>query len=456
MKGRRILQTAIFLTSTGTIQAQETTGIPNDTVNAELQKIKSTVNALSNLKISGWAQIQYQWAESKGSPNYEGGNFAPNSNQRFFIRRARVKFNYKGKNSQYVMQINAVERGVNVVEVYASLFDPWTKAFSFTGGIMNRPFGFEIEQSSSVRESPERSRYTQILMPNERDLGAKISFAPVKGKPLHGLKIDAGFYNGQGIYVPGPSTPSGFPPGTLPVLGLQDFDSKKDFIGHLAYYKTSNNEKLTWGVGTSHYNGGYVYQSNVVYQDITVNNMNHPDWKPADTSATKYKGKIAPRIYYGGEAFFSFVNPLGKTTFRGEYITGTQPGQSGSTSSPFFLPSSTSTYVRKFDGFYAYFIQRILDSKHEIVIKYEWYDPNTQISGSDVRGPAANSFTAADLKFTQLGFTYNYYMNENVKFMVNYQMITNETMAASAAGVSNPYTSDLQDDVFTVRMQYKF
>ena len=37
-----------------------------------------------------------------------------------------------------------------------------------------RPFGFEINYSSSDRESPERGRKSQILMKGERDLDFKI------------------------------------------------------------------------------------------------------------------------------------------------------------------------------------------------------------------------------------------------------------------------------------------
>src|SRR5205814_7987034 len=124
-----------------------------------------------------------------------------------------------GKNTVYVFQINGTERGLNLTEIYGIYTLPFFKALGFSTGIMNRPFGFEIDQSSAVRESPERSRYTQILMPNERDLGAKIIFAPPKTSSLFGLRLDAGFYNGQGVFVPGTTTTSGYQAGTFPGLG---------------------------------------------------------------------------------------------------------------------------------------------------------------------------------------------------------------------------------------------
>jgi hypothetical protein len=433
------------------LKSQQEQAVSNDSLKKELSNLQREVAELKKLKVTGWIQAQFQWAESRGVANYDGGNFAPNSDKRFMIRRGRVKFTYNGKNSQYVLQLNCTERGISLTEIFGVATDPWTKSLSLAVGVMNRPFGFEIDQSSQHRESPERSRYTQTLMPNERDLGAKIVFAPLKGHPLFGLRLDAGFYNGQGIYVPGPSTPAGYPAGTIPVLGLNEFDFQKDFIGRLSYYKGINDDKVKFGIGVSHYNGGNMYQNNRVYNNIIVNTDGTKQWQMADTSAKVFKNKTAPRIYYGTEAFLSVKTVLGTTTIRGEYITGTQSGYSGTSASPFFLPSTAQdTYVRNFNGMYAYFIQRIGKTKHEIAVKYEWYDPNTKVTGKDILGTAGTTFSSADIKYTQLGLTYTYYMYENVKYMFNYNIIKNETTAITG------FTKDIADNILTIRMQYRF
>lgn len=439
-----------LLITTFTISRVAQAQVTADSVSKDLQSLKKDLGALTNLKISGWVQTQFQYVQTRGAANYDGGNFAPNSDKRFMIRRGRIKFTYLGKNSVNVLQINGTERGLNLVEFYTSLTDPWTKMFSVTAGVMNRPFGFEIDQSSSVRESPERSRYTQILMPNERDLGAKIVFAPGKDSKWHGLRLDAGFYNGQGIYVPPPSTPAGYPAGTIPVLGVNEFDFNKDFIGRLSYYKSIHDQKITFGFGASHYNGGNLYQTNTVYSDVVTNAEGSKQWKARDTSSTSFRNKVAPRIYYGGELFFSVRTKVGTTTLRGEYITGTQSGSAVSSASPIFIAPSGATYIRQFEGMYAYFIHRIAESKHEVLVKYEWYDPNTHVKGSDIKGGSPDVFTAADIKYTQLGLGYNYYMQANVKFMVYYNIITNESTSLSE------FSKDLRDNVLTLRMQYRF
>jgi phosphate-selective porin len=413
--------------------------LSNDSLTKAVASLKHDLDLLKNLKVGGWIQGQFQWADSNGVKNFDGGDFPANSDKRFMIRRGRIKFTYTQKNSQYVLQINATERGINLTDFYGKVTDPWTKAVSLTVGVMNRPFGFEIQQSSADRETPERSRFTQTLMPNERDMGAMLTFQPVKGKKLYGLKIDAGMYNGTGIAVPGT---------TSNVNGFTDFDYIKDFIGRIAYTCTTKNDKIRWGIGASHYNGGVIRQNNVSYSTIINSTEGYKVYVASDTSNKIYKGKIAPRVYYGGDFQFSVNSVIGTTSIRGEYITGTQPGTKMETKSPATLPASQDMYLRSFNGGYAYFIQRIGKSKHELAVKYEWYDPNTKITGADLNGK--NGMTQAEIKYTMLGLGYVMYWDANIKFMAYYNMVTNEK-----TGISG-YTRDLKDNILTLRMQYKF
>jgi hypothetical protein len=430
--------------------AQETnTTIPsNDSLNKSIQTIKHDFEPFKNLKIGGWVQAQYQFADTNGAKNFDGGDFPAYSGSRFMIRRGRIKFTYTQKNSQYVFQLNATERGVNIADIFAKYSDPWKQIFSVQAGIFNRPFGYEIQNSSADRESPERSRWLQNYLQNERDCGAMLIFEP-KGK-LKGLKLDAGFFNGTGIAVPGTSTPAGSNPGTTGVNGFTDFDYVKDFMGHLVYYSHTKNDKIRYGIGASHYNGGFVYQNNKIYDQITTDTLGNKVWKiKSDTGTVNYKGKIAPRVYYGAEFLFSIQTIAGTTTLRGEYFTGTQTAQLSDIRSPQSLPSATAAmYIRNFSGGYAYFIHRIGKSKHEVVLKYEWLDPNTKISAGDLNGK--NGMTQGEIAYTILGFGYNCYVNRNVKFMVYYNTVKNEVTQISG------FTRDLKDNIFTLRMQYRF
>ena len=151
-------------------------------------------------------QPQFQVAESEGAPSFAGGAFSPYSKSRFMLRRARIKIDYLIKSKEnypkalFVFQIDATERGVIVRDMFIRLFETKRNNFSISTGLFARPFGFEVNLSSSIRETPERGRMSQILMPSERDLGVMFSFEPMdkKHKVKH-VKLDAGVFNGQGV-----------------------------------------------------------------------------------------------------------------------------------------------------------------------------------------------------------------------------------------------------------------
>ena len=107
------------------------------------------------------------------------------------------------------------------------------------------------------------------------------------------------------------------------------------------------------------------------------------------------------------------------------------------------------TYIRSFNGGYTYLIQRHGKTKNELVLKYEWYDPNTKVSTNNFA--IGTTLSKAELKYTMLGIGYNYYYNDNVKLMVYYNIVTNE----NAVGIAG-FDKDLKDDVITFRVQYRF
>ena len=128
-----------------------------------------------------------------------------------------------------------------------------------------------------------------------------------------------------------------------------------------------------------------------------------------------------------------------------------------SSTSPTLIPTG-DTYIRNFNAFYVYFVQNILKSKHQIVVKYDVYDPNTDISGTDIATKVNGTTTklsSVDVKYTTIGLGYIYHFNNNLKFTFYYDIVTNESTSISGTGFKN-FTKDQKDNVFTIRMQYKF
>ena len=81
--------------------------------------------------------------------------------------------------------------------------------------------------------------------------------------------------------------------------------------------------------------------------------------------------------------------------------------------------------------------------------KLDWYDPNTKVSGMEI-GKNGTNLTAADIRFTTVGFGVTKYFNDNLKLLLYYAVVRNEKAQLV------DYTDDLKDNVLTCRMQIRF
>jgi hypothetical protein len=396
----------------------------------------SLYNRLDKIKLTGYIQPQFQVAESKGAKGFAGGDFAPNSNNRFMLRRARVRFDYinfpkaaKGPSLQFVFQFDATERGVNVRDVWGRIFENKYQLFAFTTGLFARPFSYELNYSSGDRESPERGRMSQILMKTERDFGAMITLeARKKTSNLKYLKIDLGIFNGPGL------------------SSTTDYDSHKDIIGRIAIKPQLLSKKITLGAAASVLYGGLSQNTKYIYTTQNVAGIKNF----IVDSSTANVGKIAPRKYYSVDAQLKIKNKVGYTEFRAEFIAGKQTASATSSETPGALFTGTDGYyVRQFNGAYFYFLQHLGSLRHQIGIKYDWYDPNSSVKTDDI-GKAGSNINAANIKYSTIGFGYIHYITENAKLVLWYDKITNEK--TQLAG----YTNDIKDNVFTCRLQFKF
>lgn len=409
-----------------------------DSVHFIKDTLRPFLKRFDNIRITGYMQPQFQVAESDGAQSFEGGNFAQFSRSRFMLRRARIKVDYlltsksNFPKALFTFQIDATERGVIVRDMFIRLFETKKNNLSISAGFFARPFGFEVNLGSSYRETPERGRMSQILMPGERDLGVMLSFEPQEKKhKLYHVKWDAGFFNGQGA------------------SGTTDFDSHKDFISRV-FIKPYSFNKIEISGGLSFLRGGWKNGTKYVYE--SGKGSNGDKIFVVDSSASNL-GRSSPRHYYGADVQFKIHHAWGETEFRAEHWFGTQPGTANSTANPGTLPNSNGiplpTYVRHFNGSYFYFLQNIINPKHQLVVKYDWYDPNIKVSKTEI-GKNGTNLTAADISYRTLGLGYVYHFNSQTKIIFYYDMVWNELTSLAGA------TVDQQDNVFTCRLQFRF
>ncbi|WP_099459397.1 porin [Flavisolibacter tropicus] len=400
--------------------------------------IKDTLRPLAkrfnNISFSGYIQPQFQVAQKKGTQTYEGGNFQEFADSRFMLRRARVKLDYAMPGKQgdfpaalFTFQIEATERDVNIRDVFVRVYEPTKHNASLTAGLFARPFGYEVNLSSSYRETPERGRMSQILMPSERDLGAMVSYESQKPeRKQFQVKYDIGLFNGQGK------------------SGPAEFDSYKDLISRLTIKPVTFSKHYTISGGLSFLHGGWVQTTKYRYE---MGFKDGSDMFLIDSNTENLGGK-APCEYYGADMQLAYKHAWGKTEIRGEYWAGKQPGTATTTVNPGTVPTGP-TYIRHFDGAFFYFLQNIINEKWEIMAKYDWYDPNTDVAGNSI-GKAGTNMTAADVRYDTWGFGATHYFNANLKVLAYYSLAKNET--TQLAG----FTDDIKDNVFTFRIQMRF
>jgi hypothetical protein len=413
-----------------------------DTLNVHEQRITSVEDGifqLKKLKFSGYIQAQWQSSQLDSALNKSNDmkvgvgingpeKIAGTKNyNRYGVRRGRLKTTYEDFGCQAVIEFDISESGLKTKDLYLNVLDPWLNTIALKGGVFDNPFGYEIGYSSSKLESPERSRLIQTLFPDEKTLGSMLTIQAPKTSPWNVLKLEAGLVAGNAI--------------------SKDYKSKKDFVAHLTYNKAF--EAMKFGIGVSMYSGSILQTTKKVYTmksgafavDSTASNLN----------------SFASRSYIGVDGQFSIASGLGLTQIRAEYITGKQPGSPTSSASPNGYDPTTAavfdTYVRPFSGGYVNFVQDIADTKHSIVVKYDWYDPNTSVAGNQILVAAKTG--KVDVAYSTLGLGYMYRMNNNVRIMAYYDMVTNEKVSKYSSSLKG-YTKDLADNLVTIRLQYKF
>ncbi|CAN5198303.1 porin [soil metagenome] len=423
-----------FITAIGTqqLKAQFLMDMVDTTTNMG-KGMLSIYKKYDRIRISGYMQPQFQAIQSKGAKTYEGGDFAPNVNNRFMMRRGRLRIDYVhfSENTkpsvQFTFQFDGSERGFFIRDFYGRILENNTKLFSFSAGMFARPFGYELNLGSADRESPERGRMSQILMKTERDLGAMVSFEP-RGRTncWKYIKLDAGIFNGPGL------------------TATADYDSYKDFITRFTLKPVPLQKNLLLSAGLSYFNGGLIQNDKYFYSIST--NSNDKNFN-IDSSQNNI-GRELPRKYYGADAQLKWLlSNHGATEIRAEYWWGKQTATAISSETPPAILVTDAYYKRNFNGAFFYLLHSF-DQHNQIGVKYDWYDPNSKIAGNEIS--TSTGAHSGDIKYNTFGTGYIHYFDDNLKLVAWYEFVNNETTALES------YTNDIKDNIFTLRLQFRF
>ena len=292
-------------------------------INESAAEYRGYVDALRKIKITGYLQPQFRYTDLINTSfpigGFSGGVFPANTKNLFQVRRGRLKVNYDNNLTQFVIQIDAIQTGFTTKDAYLSIVEPWTKSVGLQMGIFDRPFGYEISYSSSNRETPERSRLFQTLFPGERELGAKLFYAPQSG-PLTMFRADVGVFNGSGPTA-------------------NEYDNFKDVIGHIALQLPFQEANAELDLGVSGYFGAVRNTTKFLYKagDLPSGAKGFV----VDSTAGNLSDGVS-RTYFGFDAQFYYDVPtIGGAILRGEYIFGKQPGTSSTSQSAGAQPATS-------------------------------------------------------------------------------------------------------------------
>ena len=400
-------------------------------------EMRGILDALRKIKLSGYIQVQYRLGEiDGGNALFSGGNFPANTHHLFQLRRGRFKVAYDNVLTQAVLQVDIVPAGLALKDAYISVTEPWMQSFGLQAGVFNRPFGYEVSYSSGSRESPERARAIQTLFPGERDLGIKVFFAPQLGA-LRFYRAELALVNGAG-----------------PVAS--EYDNFKDLLGRIGAQFPFDDEGLAIDAGVSGYVGNIRNDTRYLYTPGSpVSSVNG---FVLDSSAAN-KSDGVDRNYVGLDAQVYYDSPfLGGVVLRGEFVTGTQPGTRDTTARGGMLASVSPVsqpagplYRRNFSGWYVTLVQNLADVG-QVVLKYDFYDPNTSVTPADF--VAGSNLSAADVRYSTFGFGYVHHLDGNIKATAYYEVVKNETLPATSP--QRGFAEDIKDNVFTLRLQYRW
>jgi len=458
---------ASILLVTSSLSAQEADSISFEQLKQRIESLENRQRLAQRVSISGYIQTQFQHGQSEADNinfrlnrgnSFESNPYYPGTTNykgrdgfyRFGIRRGRLRIAWDDRFARTVIQLNATEAGVSAIDAFLELRDVWFGSQSFFRmGLFDRYFGFENSFSSRNRESPERSRIVQTIFPGVTDIGCMLTLQASETSPWSILKMEFSLVSGNGSQRP--------------------VDSRMDFIGRLSANNDFNN-RVSLSGGTSIYLGGVRSMDSIVY--VMENNR-----FVLESNTVENIGRMMNRRYFGFDAQLRVETALGTTRLQGEYIFGQHPGNNEGAYSFLFNAGNMPTgpvYMRHISGGYVKLMQDLGRLPITLLLKYDWYNPNTRISGNSIGAPGSGTQTLpsdnfltprrnGNIAISTLGFGASWSINNALRLTAYYEIVRNETSHhltnmrnANGQILMFGYEGIRPANVFTLRLQYRY
>jgi hypothetical protein len=381
-------------------------------------------------KLSGYLQAQFEANQLSEDQLQQGG--APVNQNRFLLRRGRVRFDQVWKYASATLELDTnTVRGVSVGvrRAEGSIFyrgsnpDELPPLVALTLGITDLPFGYELLESTRARYFMERSQTSLALFPTEMDVGVKLSgavsfvryaFALANGEPVDNLS------------------------GRLP----RDPNSAKDVTGRVGVEFTPL-ESLRVAGGTSFSRGTGFHPGTGATKSGFIWSDDNEDGKLQSSEIIGISGSAASpsrnfsRFAYGLDLALELRTKLGATKLYGEAFVASNYDRGLYVADPV----QGGTDVREAGGYLA-LVQGI--TPYAVVgLRYSVYDPN-----SDFFDQRQGKLIPSSARISTISPLVGVQLVGQARLLFQYDFIRDK-LARDAVGVP----TDAKNDLATVRLQ---
>lgn len=383
------------------------------------------------LRASAYLQGQYQYNQLSEDELQAGG--APLNQNRFLVRRGRVRFDRDWDYAAGSLELDANTvsgSAIGIRRAEASLVYRGSEPSSdtpplvvLTAGVTDIPFGFDLLQSARVRPFMERSLASNALFPSEADAGVKLSGA------IAFFRYGVAVMNGE------PLDDQGFP---------SDPNSAKDLIGRVGVDVTPADGFSLWG-GTSFAKGKGFHpgrdarKRSIAWRDTDENGTLQPGAELQGIPATAASpSKNFDRWALGLDLGASFTTPLGLSKLYAEAFLASNYDRGLVSADPVESVSGDLRHA----GAYVALEQGITDWGIA-GFRAGFYDPN-----SDVLESRQGRQLPLSQTITTLSPLVGFVLKGRAKLLIQYDFVRDH-LGRDASGKP----TDAENDGFTARLQ---
>jgi hypothetical protein len=380
-----------------------------------------------SLQVRGYVQAQYESHQDSEDQLLAGGT--PLNQNRFLIRRARVRLDRLWKYGGVMLELDAntvrgPAIGIQHVEATLAYRNPdHTPMVSATLGLFDNPFGREVLESPRERVFMERSYASRAFFPAEPDLGVRAA------GQIDWFRYSVAVVNGQ-------------PLGDRTGFILQDPNSHKDVLGRVGVaVNIKPAVRFSGGVsvlnGRGFRSGSDATKNTIVWRDIDENGQFSLGEFQGVPGVAAVAAKNFERWLVGADLALELETKLGKTLIAGELSAGSNMDRN------VFIADPVTTGVDQREV--GYYIAVVQEFRHGAIagLRFDSYNPNSDFLDSQAGKLVPTSQTVRTFS-PVVGFQ----VPHRARLVFQYDFV-HDALARDAAGVP----TDKKNNSWTLRLQ---